>query len=85
MMNKIPLAHWAHKHKRSFEVVCGVRNTSLEANKKILASLREAGLDELADLMALRIYQFMLDTDFGVEASGPPDGLIPIVPADEKS
>lgn len=53
---------WAVAHMDAWEVVCGLRNTSTEANAKLAEMLREAELFELSEMMTMRAYQMTLDT-----------------------
>ena len=64
---------WAMENKREWEVVCGIRNTSTEANRKITKMLKEAGLFELMEMMTMRTYQMILDT---WEAEGNGDLIV---------
>lgn len=64
---------WATENKKEWEVVCGIRNTSTEANQKIAKMLKEAGLFELMEMMTMRTYQMILDT---WEAKGEGDSII---------
>lgn len=65
--------HWAIENPKEWEIVCGIRNTSTEANRKIAGMLKEAGLFELLEMMTMRTYQMILDT---WEAEGEGDLII---------
>lgn len=56
------LQGWAREHWKEWEIVCGIRNSSMEMNAKIARMLKEAEFFELAEMMTLRTYQLMLDT-----------------------
>lgn len=64
---------WAIENPKEWEIVCGIRNTSTEANRKIAGMLKEAGLFELLEMMTMRTYQMILDT---WEAEGERDLII---------
>ena len=52
---------WAREHKDLWDIVSGIRCTSIEHNRTVCRLLHEAGLYELSEMMALRIYQLMID------------------------
>ena len=56
------LMAWARAHWTEWEIVCGIRMTSMEMNAKIAKMLNEAELFELSEMMTLRAYQMMVDT-----------------------
>lgn len=64
---------WAIENPKEWEIVCGIRNTSVEANRKIAGMLKEAELFELLEMMTMRSYQMILDT---WEAEGEGDLII---------
>ena len=64
---------WAIGNPREWEIVCGIRNTSVEVNQKIAGMLKEAELFELLEMMTMRSYQMNLDT---WEAEGEGDLII---------
>lgn len=53
---------WAIENPKEWEIVCGIRNTSVEVNRKIAGMLKEAELFELLEMMTMRSYQMILDT-----------------------
>lgn len=53
---------WARKHWEEWEIVCGIRVTSMEMNIEIAKLLKEAELFELSEMMTLRAYQMQVDT-----------------------
>lgn len=52
---------WAQEHYAEWEIVCGIRNTSVNNVYRILEMLIEAELYDLSNMMATRLYQFLLD------------------------
>lgn len=55
------LTVWALEHKKEWEIICGIRITGLDTNLKILKMMKEAGFQELRDMLAYRIYYCMYE------------------------
>ena len=56
---------WATEHFTEWEIVCGLRNTTIQNTYHIMKMLKEAGLHQLSDMMASRYYQFLIDNHPG--------------------
>lgn len=49
------------------DIVCGIRVTSIAMNRKVMKMLMDEGLTERADMIAIRMYQLLLDADKAAE------------------
>ena len=58
---------WAKTHPDMLDIVCGIRVTSIAMNQRVMKMLMDEGLTELADMIAIRMYQLMLDADKAAE------------------
>lgn len=54
---------WAGKHYDEFLVVCGLKNTGTERTTQIWKMLQQDGLEELSEMMAVRMLQFYFEDD----------------------
>lgn len=52
---------WAQEHYKEWEIICGIRNTTINNVYRIMKMLMKAELYDLSNMMATRFYQFLLD------------------------
>lgn len=50
------LTEWALEHKKEWEIICGIRLTGIDTYLKILEMVKQAGFQELRNMITYRIY-----------------------------
>ena len=55
------VVHWARANMEVWNIVSGITPADIDCNCTIMQKLCDDGLHELADMMALRIYQMLYD------------------------
>ena len=55
------LSKWINENPKDWEIVMGIRVSSLRNNARIFHSLHQAGLHQLSGMVAFRIHQYQMD------------------------